>query len=63
MLYSAMEDFMWILLLERALKLDLFLPLPPFTLIGATTRAGALSAPLRIRFGIVIHSNIIMWMN
>ncbi len=30
-------------------------PLPPFTLIGATTRAGALSAPLRDRFGIVEH--------
>lgn len=32
-------------------------PLPPFTLIGATTRAGMLSAPLRDRFGIVEHMN------
>ncbi len=30
-------------------------PLPPFTLIGATTRAGMLSAPLRDRFGIISH--------
>src|SRR5699024_12456343 len=30
-------------------------PLPPFTLVGATTRAGLLSAPLRARFGIVGH--------
>ncbi|MBF0844457.1 Holliday junction branch migration DNA helicase RuvB, partial [Streptococcus danieliae] len=32
-------------------------PLPPFTLIGATTKAGMLSAPLRARFGIVEHMN------
>lgn len=30
-------------------------PLPPFTLVGATTRAGMLSAPLRDRFGIISH--------
>jgi len=53
-LYSAMEDFKLDIMLgkgpsARSLRLDL----PKFTIIGATTRAGALSAPLRDRFGIV----------
>ena len=52
-LYSAMEDFCINLLVSKetsanSLKIDL----PPFTLVGATTRAGDLSAPLRARFGI-----------
>src|ERR1700712_966521 len=51
-LYSAMEDFKLDIMLgkgpsARSLRLDL----PQFTLIGATTRAGALAAPLRDRFG------------
>jgi len=53
-LYPAMEDFQLDILIgegpaARSLKLDL----PPFTLIGATTRAGLLTSPLRDRFGIV----------
>ncbi len=53
-LYPAMEDFQLDIMIgegpaARALKLDL----PPFTLIGATTRAGLLTSPLRDRFGIV----------
>ncbi|HET9850155.1 MAG TPA: Holliday junction branch migration DNA helicase RuvB [Candidatus Saccharimonadales bacterium] len=53
-LYSAMEDFKLDIMLgkgpsARSLRLDL----PRFTIIGATTRAGALAAPLRDRFGII----------
>ncbi len=53
-LYSAMEDFKLDIILgkgpsARSLRLDV----PKFTLIGATTRAGALAAPLRDRFGII----------
>lgn len=53
-LYSAMEDFKIDIMLgkgpsARSLRLDI----PKFTLIGATTRTGALAAPLRDRFGIV----------
>ena len=53
-LYPAMEDFQIDIMIgegpaARSIKLDL----PPFTLIGATTRAGLLTAPLRDRFGIV----------
>jgi Holliday junction DNA helicase RuvB len=53
-LYSAMEDFKLDLMIgqgpnARSIKLDL----PKFTLIGATTRAGMLTAPLRDRFGVV----------
>ncbi len=53
-LYSAMEDFKLDIMLgkgpsARSLRLDL----PKFTLIGATTRAGSLAAPLRDRFGLV----------
>ncbi len=52
-LYTAMEDFKFSVVINResgsrAITLDL----PPFTLIGATTRAGNLSSPLRARFGI-----------
>lgn len=56
MLYSAMEDFyVDIIIGEGSTAHPVHFPLPPFTLIGATTRAGALSAPLRDRFGIVTH--------
>ncbi len=53
-LYPAMEDYQIDIMIgdgpaARSIKLDL----PPFTLIGATTRAGLLTAPLRDRFGIV----------
>lgn len=53
-LYPAMEDFQLDLMIgegpaARSIKLDL----PPFTLVGATTRAGLLTSPLRDRFGII----------
>ena len=53
-LYPAMEDFQLDIMIgegpaARSIKLDL----PPFTLVGATTRAGLLTSPLRDRFGIV----------
>ncbi|MES2603342.1 MAG: Holliday junction branch migration DNA helicase RuvB [Pseudomonadota bacterium] len=53
-LYPAMEDYQLDIMIgegpsARSLKLDL----PPFTLVGATTRAGLLTSPLRDRFGIV----------
>lgn len=53
-LYPAMEDFQLDIIIgegpaARSIKLDL----PPFTLVGATTRAGLLTSPLRDRFGIV----------
>ncbi|ARF16194.1 Holliday junction branch migration DNA helicase RuvB [Sporosarcina sp. P3] len=55
-LYPAMEDFCLDIMVgkgptARSVRLDL----PPFTLIGATTRAGALSAPLRDRFGVPLR--------
>lgn len=55
-LYPAMEDFCLDIVVgkgpsARSVRLDL----PPFTLVGATTRAGALSAPLRDRFGVLLR--------
>lgn len=56
MLYSAMEDFFIdIIVGEGPSAHPVHFPLPPFTLVGATTRAGLLSAPLRDRFGILSH--------
>lgn len=56
MLYSAMEDFFVDIIVGQGPSAHpVHFPLPPFTLIGATTRAGLLSAPLRDRFGIVSH--------
>lgn len=57
-LYSAMEDYSIDIIVGKdstanSIKIDL----PPFTLIGATTRCGDLSAPLRDRFGIVHQLN------
>ena len=53
-LYSAMEDFyIDIMVGQGTTAHPVHFPLPPFTLIGATTRAGMLSAPLRDRFGII----------
>ncbi|MBR6113319.1 MAG: Holliday junction branch migration DNA helicase RuvB [Bacilli bacterium] len=58
MLYSAMEDFSIDIVVgsdssSRSIKIDL----PPFTLVGATTRAGDLTGPLRDRFGIIAKLN------
>jgi Holliday junction DNA helicase RuvB len=55
-LYSAMEDFALDIIIgkgpsARSIRLDI----PPFTLVGATTRAGALASPLRDRFGVVFR--------
>ena len=57
-LYPAMEDFELDIIIgtdgkSRSLKIDL----PPFTLVGATTRSGDISSPLRDRFGIVSKLN------
>ena len=57
-LYSAMEDFTLDIIVgtessSRNIKIDL----PPFTLVGATTRAGDLTGPLRDRFGIISKLN------
>ncbi len=53
-LYPAMEDFCIDIVTGKGPGAkSLRLPLPPFTLIGATTRAGMLSAPLRDRFGVI----------
>ncbi|MCR5793103.1 MAG: Holliday junction branch migration DNA helicase RuvB [Lachnospiraceae bacterium] len=55
-LYPAMEDFaLDIVIGKGASAKSIRLDLPKFTLVGATTRAGALSAPLRDRFGVVHH--------
>lgn len=55
-LYPAMEDFQLDIIIgqgpsARSIKIDL----PPFTLVGATTRAGLLSPPLRDRFGVILR--------
>ena len=56
MFYSAMEDFyVDIMVGQGSASHPVHFTLPPFTLVGATTRAGMLSAPLRDRFGIVSH--------
>lgn len=56
LLYSAMEDFyVDIMIGQGPTSHPVHFELPPFTLVGATTRAGMLSAPLRDRFGIVCH--------
>lgn len=57
-LYSAMEDYVLDIIVgsdnsSRSIRIDL----PPFTLVGATTRAGDLTGPLRDRFGIVSKLN------
>ena len=55
-LYSAMEDFRVDFMTgSGAFAKSINLPLHPFTLIGSTTRAGMLSAPLRERFGLAYH--------
>ena len=53
-LYPAMEDFcVDVVIGKEASTRSVRIDLPPFTLVGATTRAGDLSAPLRDRFGII----------
>src|SRR5262249_47056213 len=55
-IYPAMEDFRIDILLDSGIHArTVQIPCEPFTLIGATTRAGLLSSPLRSRFGIVHH--------
>ena len=55
-LYPAMEDYtVDIVQREGGSGASRRIPLPPFTLVGATTRAGLLTAPLRDRFGVVSH--------
>lgn len=62
MLYLAMEDFQLDVILgqgpgARSLRIDL----PPFTMIGATTRRGLMSKPLRDRFGILLRLDFYHW--
>ncbi len=55
-LYSALEDFKLDILLDRGANArTMKLELDPFTLIGATTRSGLLSAPMRARFGVTMR--------
>jgi len=57
-LYSAMEDFRIDILIDKGpAARSVQIPLEPFTLIGATTRSGLLTSPLRARFGINCHLN------
>src|SRR5437660_10600991 len=55
-LYSAMEDFKVDVTIDAGMHArTITMPLPPFTLIGATTRIGLLTGPMRSRFGIQSH--------
>ncbi len=55
-LYPAMEDFKVDITLDAGMHARMItMPIPPFTLIGATTRIGLLSGPMRSRFGIANH--------
>ncbi len=57
-LYPVMEDFeLDIIIGQGPSAKTIKLPVPKFTLVGATTRAGLLSSPMRDRFGIVNHLN------
>jgi len=57
-LYSAMEDFQLSLMLGRGpMAKTINITIPPFTLIGATTRLDLISAPLRSRFGAILQLN------
>jgi Holliday junction DNA helicase RuvB len=56
LLYPAMEDFMVNFIMDKGLNArTMRIPLRPFTMVGATTRPGMLSSPLRERFGIFHH--------
>ncbi|HFE63671.1 Holliday junction branch migration DNA helicase RuvB [candidate division KSB1 bacterium 4484_188] len=55
-LYSAMEDYMLDIVIDRGPNArSIQIKLPQFTLIGATTRAGLLTSPMRARFGVVVR--------
>jgi len=55
-LYSAMEDYRLDIMLDRGANArSIQISLPSFTLVGATTRAGLLTSPLRARFGVVLR--------
>ena len=55
-LYSAMEDFRIDIMIDQGPQArSVSIPLEPFTLVGATTRQGLLTSPMRARFGITIH--------
>lgn len=55
-LYSAMEDFKIDILIDQGpAARSVSIPLEPFTLVGATTRQGLLTSPMRARFGITAH--------
>ncbi len=55
-LYSAMEDFYVDIIVGQGTNSQpIHFELPPFTLVGATTKAGSLTQPLRDRFGIILH--------
>lgn len=55
-LYSAMEDYMIDIMIDKGPSArSVRLSLNPFTLVGATTRSGLLTSPLRARFGITLH--------
>lgn len=57
-LYSAMEDYRIDIMIDKGpAARSVQIPLEPFTLIGATTRSGLLTSPLRARFGINCHLN------
>ena len=59
-LYPAMEDFAIDIMIGKGSSArSIRLELPKFTLVGATTRAGMFSAPLRDRFGVVHHLSLI----
>ena len=55
-LYSAMEDYKIDIMIDQGpAARSVSVPLEPFTLIGATTRQGLLTSPMRARFGISAH--------
>ncbi len=61
-LYSAMEDFQVDIVIDQGPNArSITLPLPRFTLIGATTREGLLTAPLRSRFGVLERLDFYPW--
>jgi len=59
-LYPAMEDFALDILLDRGPSArSVRLALPRFTLVGATTRAGLITSPLRTRFGLTLKARLL----
>lgn len=63
-LYTAMEDFALDIVIGKGPSAKTMrLTLNPFTLVGATTRAGMLTSPMRDRFGILNRWRCIRWIN